>query len=235
MREGFLLLHRYAKSLNLPEIEGDVNVYVYHNADALRDSFARSGWLSLEEARQGWIDFPAMVPHPEYMFVNSAFITDASPRDMVLVRLGSHELGHVYQHKLGAKLGLGPNWLDEGWPEFLSLRSLINSGVAEYAEDGKNMAEYRIGETISLDGSLKEMESVEDWTPYHPLYHYGYTASELLAAQAGKEAMTRYWTLLGVATSWQEAFQTAFGMTVEEFYDLFEEQRSAGFPALKEP
>ena len=32
---------------------------------------------------------------------------------------------------------------------------------------------------------------------------------------------------------WREAFERAFGMTVEEFYELFEEHRAAGFPEVE--
>jgi hypothetical protein len=35
--------------------------------------------------------------------------------------------------------------------------------------------------------------------------------------------------------TWQEAFNTAFGMTIAEFYVLFEEHRAAGFPEVNIP
>ena len=60
-------------------------------------------------------------------------------------------------------------------------------------------------------------------------------ASELLAAKAGEEALISFWTLLGPDTPWREAFEAAFGMTVEEFYPLFEEHRADGFPELDLP
>ena len=55
--------------------------------------------------------------------------------------------------------------------------------------------------------------------------------AEFLAAKAGEEALMTFWTLLGPGTTWQEAFNTAFGMTIDDFYSLFEEHRAAGFPA----
>ena len=58
---------------------------------------------------------------------------------------------------------------------------------------------------------------------------------ELLAAEAGEEAVLWYWTLLSPETTWQEAFMTTFGMTIDEFYELFEKHRSAGFPGLDLP
>ena len=36
-------------------------------------------------------------------------------------------------------------------------------------------------------------------------------------------------------TTWQEAFQAAFGMTVEEFCEIFAEHRAAGFAELDSP
>jgi hypothetical protein len=60
-------------------------------------------------------------------------------------------------------------------------------------------------------------------------------AAELLAARAGQRALFDYYRLLQPGTTWQTAFETAFGMTVEEFYAVFEEHRAAGFPKLDLP
>ena len=34
---------------------------------------------------------------------------------------------------------------------------------------------------------------------------------------------------------WRLAFEAAFGMTIDEFYELFEEHRAAGFPEMEIP
>ncbi len=60
----------------------------------------------------------------------------------------------------------------------------------------------------------------------HPLYTYAlaFVASTLLAELAGEEdSYVRYWRLLNERATWQEAFQAAFGVAVEDFYDEFEQ------------
>ena len=47
--------------------------------------------------------------------------------------------------------------------------------------------------------------------------------------------MLEYHALQNSQTTWQEAFEKAFGMTVSKFYELFEEHRAAGFPDPEGP
>ena len=54
-----------------------------------------------------------------------------------------------------------------------------------------------------------------------------------MASLAGESALFRYFTLLQPGTTWQEAFHGAFGMTVDEFYELFKAHSEAGFPKLE--
>ena len=78
------------------------------------------------------------------------------------------------------------------------------------------------------------------------IYQCGYAAAELLASRVGVRKLADYYMLLepwmtpsGVRESnfpdpgWRLAFQSAFGMTVDEFYELFEEHREADFPELE--
>ena len=63
-------------------------------------------------------------------------------------------------------------------------------------------------------------------------YKYFLLAAELLAKNSDDSALLEYPALQNSKTTWQEAFEKAFGMTVTQFYDLFEEHRAAGFPEL---
>ena len=60
-------------------------------------------------------------------------------------------------------------------------------------------------------------------------------AGELLASLAGESSLIKYYTNLTIGTTWQKEFQRTFGMTVDEFYELFEEHRAAGFPEVELP
>ena len=68
----------------------------------------------------------------------------------------------------------------------------------------------------------------------HP-YTYSALAAELLASRAGASALMRYYANVKRDSTWQVAFHKTFGMTIDQFYGLFEEHRSAGFPKLDIP
>ena len=48
------LMHDYAVSLGLPEIEKDITFYLYHNHDALFAAYTRATGVSVDYARYHW-------------------------------------------------------------------------------------------------------------------------------------------------------------------------------------
>ena len=48
-------------------------------------------------------------------------------------------------------------------------------------------------------------------------------------ARAGEPAIFEYYRLLPSSDDWQEAFEGAFGITIDDFYAAFAEYRAAGF------
>ena len=53
-----------------------------------------------------------------------------------------------------------------------------------------------------------------------------FLAAEWLADHAGERALLEYFRLLPPLDTWQEAFERAFGLTVDDFYERFEEYRA---------
>ena len=75
-------------------------------------------------------------------------------------------------------------------------------------------------------------------------YRCGALAAELLASHVGLSKLPNYWMELETRMvplrvqgdrGWPKAFENAYGMTVDEFYALFEEHRAAGFPEVEIP
>ena len=60
-------------------------------------------------------------------------------------------------------------------------------------------------------------------------------AAELLAGISGEESLLGYWDALKPGTTWQKEFKNTFGTPIEEFYELFEKHRAAGFPEVEIP
>ena len=56
-----------------------------------------------------------------------------------------------------------------------------------------------------------------------------FLAADWLAQHAGEPALFEYYRLLPSSDTWQDAFEGAFGITIDDFYDAFAAYRAAGF------
>ena len=247
-RRGIVDMHRYASSLGLPPLPGYATFYLYHNPESAARTLARLERRRLEDARQkfvhdGWAGVAGLEPEDEdsgwIMFNLLAFVRHPEPRRYM--RVAAHELSHVHQYTL-QEYGhydtthqevrvIGPAWIQEGFATFHSDRALAMGGVVPYEQSRQKL----IQQSRQVDVQLEETETYDGLRAGPGRYDMAAMASELLAAKAGEEALISFWRLLGPDTPWREAFQAAFGMTVEEFYPLFEEHRDDGFPELGLP
>ena len=247
-RSGILDMHRYASSLGLPPLPDYATFYVYHDPESAARTLARLERRRLEDARQkfagdGWAGLAGLEPADEdsgWIMVNLlAYVK--YPETWIYMRTAAHELSHVYQYTL-QKHGrfdtthqevrvIGPAWMQEGFATFHSERALAMGGVVPYEQSRQKL----IRQSRQVDVQLEETETYDGLSAGPGRYDMAAMASELLAAKAGEEALISFWTLLGPDTPWREAFEAAFGITVEEFYPLFEEHRADGFPELDLP
>ena len=143
-----------------------------------------------------------------------------------------------------------PAWLDAGAAEFLYRRAYQPNGVPGgfYGLADKTYAQARElavgraaprfhGFRTNFVIPLRDVETLPKPSSreYADLaecaYRCGFLAVELLARQAGGVSeVLRFYALLEPRTDWRETFQTAFGMSADDFYDMFERHRAAGFP-----
>ncbi len=140
-----------------------------------------------------------------------------------------HEFVHVIQAQL-ANAGIGaswetePYWLIEGAAEYVSARY----------RDAMNYKPYRDARQDAVDSArdyqtqpaLAQLVNRDDFRELDAGYTYAvsFLAAEWLAAHAGDDALFAYMRQLSrAATNWDLAFEIAFGLTVEEFYEKFEE------------
>ncbi len=246
--EAVRLAHDYAKAFNFPDIKKRVTFYLFHDIDALADAFEKKTGRTLVRggagprfadgkstavAGRGWIVLNTSVPSYE------------SATRAEKMKVLSHELFHSYQYGIASSpVGGpedqvprgGPRWLSEGSAEFLAFRSLSHGGQLSYESLRRADPGGFVRRAIEVKGRLREMET---WTGFSGIegssYTFGLMAAELLASSAGEGSMGTYYSLLQPGTTWQESFRTAFGMGVQEFYELFEAHRAAGFPELELP
>ena len=142
---------------------------------------------------------------------------------------------------LRSRTQTGPSWLHLGIYEYAAAR------YAETIERGSFGAVFRhfVASTQRNPATLKQIETHQGW---HAAGNDGswalaFVAIERLARQAGELALIEYFRLLPRgepddgpdyeegAGSWQAAFEQAFGLTIDEFYEQFAEYRAG--PSLR--
>ena len=63
-------------------------------------------------------------------------------------------------------------------------------------------------------------------------YHLGFIAADWLRERAGEPALLDYYRQLPSSGDWEGAFATAFGLSLDKFYDEFEAHRAEVAPPL---
>ena len=122
--------------------------------------------------------------------------------------------------RIGASWETEPAWLIEGAAEYVSARyrdAMSYKSYRYFMEDAIDIARER---RVTLP--LQRLVSREDFRGLDIVYAYSFSflAAEWLAAHAGDAALFRYMRQLSRAgTNWDLAFEIAFGLRVEEFYN----------------
>lgn len=245
LREGVIVTRQYLTSLGLSELEGQVSFYLYWD---IVPAMARVYGLSEEDIRRrfegiGHFGSEVLIREGSSVVFKDISELAGSPSSTALAHSGAHSLSHSYQHLLPEEgrwqhdhmtledHHVGPAWLIEGGAEFQSLRAMAKGAVIRY-DQRRQQYGARAG---TVEAPLQNLETYDVLLPTPHSYSLGTMAVELLASHAGEETVVSYWTLLGSETTWREAFETAFGLTIDEFYPLFEEHRAAGFPEVDLP
>ena len=143
---------------------------------------------------------------------------------------------HVTQVR--ALLGLRDFESGPGGPEWMFRGTQRYAGIL-YAETARSLnykvarrKEIQAATRAALPLSSVDMRGNEDRLRSWAIGGVGFLAVEWLAARAGDPAIFEYYRLLPSAETWQEAFATAFGITVEDFYAEFEAYRAELAPAV---
>ncbi len=81
------------------------------------------------------------------------------------------------------------------------------------------------GETTAALDSFEGVTSGAG-APFNVVTALAFLAADWLAQRAGEPALFEYYRLLPTSDSWQEAFEGAFGITIDDFYAAFAEYRA---------
>lgn len=136
----------------------------------------------------------------------------------VCVRAIAHEYVHAIQAHVAGRGGTGPAWLTEG---------VANRWSAEYYDAIGDRPYETHFQDIVLPGSRSTGTSLEDMGNYddinYPLVHL---AIDWLVELTPDGSIMEYYRQRFSHETWEEAFESAFGMGVEEFYDSFAAYRA---------
>ena len=150
-----------------------------------------------------------------------------------------HELVHHYLQEATAPSALtpdygpgysghGPWWLTEGAAVYYDKLYVVSRGIVSYDDEREKL----VREAQASTHTLAELETHGNFNEDTGAgYRVGFLAVERLVELSSEDALPRYYELLLRYDTWQEAFEDAFGVAVDEFYASFEEYRKQqGFP-----
>lgn len=132
-----------------------------------------------------------------------------------------------------------PVWLHKGSRELLEGRAVYFTEFQPYGGMCSIRSILRYlpqSERLEAAERLKDAEDGVDYSSedggWKNAWIYGYAAAEFLASRAGESSLMRYYYASDPETDWRDTFSAVFGMTVDDFYDLFGEYSADGFPGL---
>ena len=145
-----------------------------------------------------------------------------------------HEYFHVLQDAL-ARRGSGPAWLVEG---SASWAAVIYRGVTSRELTLPERLDLELGSSISstIRADLPALMDLERGVTFYSYggagYHLGFVAADWLVDHSSEQALFDFYSALGPGRSWRRAFESAFGVAVDDFYGEFERYRAEVAPRL---
>jgi hypothetical protein len=151
-----------------------------------------------------------------------------------MMQMPGHETFHFIQKSIAGTsatpdgLGIAPQWFWEGPSVFIGLQTANQLSLLDYATEGRAFSVKRA--TGADVRSLKLSEVTKNDGSADP-YGIGAVATEFLVANVGMEKFMDVYSNLGKKMKFPEAFKSATGVELVDFYEMFEEVRtSIGVP-----
>jgi hypothetical protein len=229
-QKGFALAYQYFGDV------GPLSAFAYANLDALMDEANRYYKRSADSAASQ--DVKRRLLNGEIVAYAETdamwfWVKDFWKSSSLSYRwaIMAHEYFHIVQKYWSKKNfdGQSPHWLSEGSAEYLGFGVAANAGLV----DRNQLRKEKIERTRGILNPLSTMETRQgaEAEDTETKYSVGYLAAEFLATNYGESALLKtYWQARATANTWQDAFQTAFGISPSEYYQKFEEYRRTQFP-----
>lgn len=237
-------LHEYAVFAGIPVSDEPKTIYIEHDRNNLTKVFVTvEGWQE-EDALKYWrghsipggtasinlayqlVDEP--LPEGEHQY--TPWIVDG------------HEIVHgMYQFGLGGLYtdrgwfrrhhAQSPPWMGEGLAMVYQQLAFCHANSVPYLHNPWDKAA-----ALEWSGTLENIDGLEpeEWGSVYK-YSAGAEAIELLATIVGVSRLFDFYTMMRPNEPWQSTFRRAYGISVEEFYERFNQHKAAGLPDLELP
>ena len=139
----------------------------------------------------------------------------------------AHEYFHILQFERAyddaascceSRERLGPQWLVEGAAEYVAFRILADSKRLNLQRE----IDWHTRQAGKTGLPLAEMHARDGFYSEPLASSAGMIAAHMLAESAGLGALGQFYTELGTGQPWSEAFEAAFGETLEAFEARYE-------------
>ena len=150
-------------------------------------------------------------------------------------RIVAHEYFHFLQSHT-APGAHGPTWLEEG--SAIYAQTVYGGVVGPDSTVDEALEETRWSHIRQLAYTTAELSTIEAYADFHALdaeplnYRLGFLAADWLASYAGERGIVEYYRLHDSHDSWESAFESAFGISLADFYSTFEAYRTEIAPPL---
>ena len=158
-----------------------------------------------------------------------------------------HHIAHEYFHVLQGQVASGlaplqdgeigwhtgsrsvaPQWLVEGFASYadykytstrLGRRPFLGDRYTPFEDLGWSQVngEFDYGDLARSTAYANALCTFSDFY----FYALSFSAAFFLGGQAGDDSYVEFWKLLGARSSWQQAFEEAFGTNITDFYRAF--------------
>ena len=235
---GMLAMHEHLKSFDWLDPQREFTLYVYQNREELDDFLENTPirdsektetirWMIDDLEESGYIFFDYLTLRKRaVVFLGSARFTVSDTGSLMLT---ASEL--LYRSRVPVGWELRPTWLKYGSEKFQASLALSKADLMPYESERLRRQGF-IESAKRTRNVLAALESRDDFFDRDNADVHSFLAAELLASTAGPEALARFFERVQFGVSWKRIFQTVFGMSVDEFYGLFDAHLAAGIPSL---
>lgn len=174
-----------------------------------------------------------------FLYAERRFFADGGPLNTIVFM--AHEYFHVLQEHVSEAehfshdvvSEIGPTWFLEGSAVYAEVRTLAHEGLYSFAKAKAR----RIAQARETAAPLQSTETRNGLRAADGVgYMLGFLAVDFLVENFGSlpalVALLSFYDAIGPGTTWQDAFQSTFEISIEEFYAEFEAYRLENFPPL---